>query len=253
MNRKIVWLVGVILVVGAALLYSRGGVGGGGAGPQAGGTPQDRSGLAHAERSAPAPTATAEAARPGVPAGNGNGNGNGKGAADKPKKDPRLDAREHAFIARFFELPGPSATAQERLFWEQSPVSDLLYPEGHPCAGQPLDSTSPAVLTDAGKAALAKSVDAIPDIDTPQCLYQGNWPFFPLNQACSGVTPEDPTSVAHCTDFLLNMKQDPSAYPATIWLPCSMGQQPTTRRAFYEGLIADEVQRVFSGPRCTVK
>jgi hypothetical protein len=213
------------------------------------------SATAHAG-AAPAPTPGAVAppsAKAGLPAGNGNGNGNGNEAGAKPRKDPRLDAQERAFISRFFELPGPNATQQERDFWEQSPVADLLYPQGHPCAGQPLDSTSPAVLAQAGKEALAKSIDSIPDVDTPQCVYQGNWPFFPLNQACSSVVPEDPVSVAHCTDFLLNMQQDPSAYPATIWLPCSMGQQPTTRRAFYEGLIADEVQRVFSGPPCTVR
>jgi hypothetical protein len=199
------------------------------------------------------PAPTAGLAAPGAPHPDGNGDEKAASAPAQPAKDPRLAAEERRFIAQLFEQPGPKASQEERLAWEQSPVADLLYPPEHACAGQPLDSTSPATLIQAGEEALGKQLDQVPDIDVPQCVYQGNWPFQALNAACSGVNRDVPADVARCTEYLMTGFQDQAAYPATVWLPCSPnGAQPTTRRQFFENMIAEQVQHMFSGPPCTV-
>jgi hypothetical protein len=203
----------------------------------------------------PPPAAAREPAAAGAshPDGNGDGKTANAAAPAAARKDPRLAQAERRFIAKLLEQPGRNASEADRLAWEQSPVADLLYPPDHACAGQPLDSTSPAVLTAAAEEALDKQLANIDNAKVPQCLYQGNWPFQPLNQACSGVDEDNPDSVARCTDFLMTAPQDPQAYPATIWLPCTPnGGQPTTLQAFYEGMVAEQVQQMFSGPPCTV-
>jgi hypothetical protein len=221
----------------------------------------DRSGLAHPKPlAAPAPAArlqepASEAEALAKQGANGNGiskNGTGTAAAAQAHKDPRLEARERYWIAKLFTPPGPGASDAERLAWEQSPIADLVYPAGHPCAGQPLDSVSPAVLNAAGEQAISSMLDSIPDVDVPQCLFEGNWPFFPLNQACSSVNRDDPQSVARCSNALQTMQQDPKAYPAVIWLPCDgSGGQPTTRREFFQNMVHEQVSQIFAGPRCT--
>jgi len=212
----------------------------------------DRPALAHAAAAAPAPAAQGSQAAPAAAPQAGIPDWKVQAAADNAARAGHVNPKEHEFIAKLFELPGPDATPQQRAAWEESPVSKLLYPQGHPCAGQPIDSASPAVLTQAADEALDKAIGRNPEVDQPQCVFEGKWPFSPLNLACSSVNRDNPQSVAQCSDFLLGAPQDPNAYPATIWLPCSAGSgvQPTTLRQYYQQMVSTEVQHIFSGPAC---
>jgi hypothetical protein len=251
MNAKLSWL-GLALLAGIALAtwLLRGDAGSTGT----------ESGSASAARPAPARR------EPLAAAGSANGSETNGGASQKeraeprqaaaptpPHEDPEVSAREREFIARLFAPPGPQATEQERLAWEGSAVSDLLYPPGHACAGEPLDSVSPEMLTEVGRQGLAQALDAIPDVDEPQCLFQGRWNFHPLNTACSSVTKTNLESVERCAGFLRATQQDPAAYPASIWLPCGSGGQPTTRREFFENLLNQQVNRMFANRRCAAR
>jgi hypothetical protein len=168
-----------------------------------------------------------------------------------PQRPPRTADARREFIARLFRPPGPDATPSERESWEQAPQSDYLYPPDHPCAGQPLDSVTPAILAKAGNATLDPLIDSLPDVDRPQCHLDGNWPYRPLNQCTRGLQREDPESVEAFMACLAALPQDPAVYPADIWVPCP-GDHPlaTTLRAHLESLVAAEVERVFSRATC---
>jgi hypothetical protein len=253
MNGKIVWLAGGLLVAALAAVYLLRSPGPDAASAAAA---PDRSGVARAgalsavaKRHAGAGDAGAAGAQL---AAREKGNGHAANAGAVPgAQDRSLSAREREFIARLFAVPGPNATEEERLAWENSPISDLIYPSDHPCAGEPIDSASPQMLTSMGREGLAKVLDAIPEVDVPQCLHQGRWNFHTLNQACSSLNREDGDSVSRCAAFLQTAPQDPKAYPATIWMPCAEGGQPTTLRAYYEELLNQQVADMFARARCS--
>jgi hypothetical protein len=257
MNRTVVWVSASALLALAGGLYLVRSLGAGApdAAARADGQAADRPAIAHREPISAADRPGSTEPERGTRTRNLHGTDSpGQSAGSTTTKDPGIDAREREFIARMFTPPGPKAPEQERLAWEQSPISDLLYPEGHACAGEPLDSVSPELLASVGREGLAKLIDAVPDVDTPQCLFQGRWNFHPLNAACSTMHKQDPDSVERCTTFLVSAQQDPAAYPATIWLPCINGRgQPTTMRAYYEDLLTQQVDQMFASRRCAAR
>lgn len=175
------------------------------------------------------------------------------GPAPSRSRDARLARRELEFIAKLFQPPARDATPEDRQRWEDSPVSDLIYPNDHPCAGLPRDSVSPQQLIDAavGEPGGPSLIPSLPEIDRSQCHVQGNWPFFPLNQCARGLNREDPESVASFMACLDALPQDPSAYPASIWLPCPADHPlATTMREFFGDLIAEHVNDLFARGPC---
>jgi hypothetical protein len=166
-------------------------------------------------------------------------------------KDPRLRAMERQFFARLFSPP-PGAAPEQMAAWYESPVSELLYPPDHACAGQPLDGISPAALETAASEQLWKLLENLPDLDREQCHITGNWPFADFHRAFKRVNRDDPHTIATFIEELSEIPQDPDAYPANVWLPCPGHPDATTMRAYYSGVLGAYVQEMFSGPPCPV-
>jgi hypothetical protein len=257
MQNRIVWLGGVLILCAALAAWL---LRGSSSELAEGAASADRGEQAAAARPAPArvpstPPSPPEAAAAQLQPKTNGGPAPAAARSEAPQaaKPRARQSRDVEFIAKLFQPPGPSATDQERLFWDESPVSDLLYPTDHPCAGAPRDSVSPAQLTQAGNEALGKQIDNLPNVDAEQCHLAGNWAFHPLNQAYAKVNLDDPQTVLAFIDEMASMPQDPNAYPASIWLPCPGRSDATTMREFFQGLVADQVEQVFSGPPCTAR
>jgi hypothetical protein len=92
------------------------------------------------------------------------------------------------------------------------------------------------------------------ELDATQCHLQGNWSVYPLNNKCArGLDRDDPESVARFVACVDALPQDPTRHSRKeIWMPCPADHpKATTKREFFHGLIADQVNQLLARPPCS--
>jgi hypothetical protein len=115
--------------------------------------------------------------------------------------------------------------------WERH-VAPLLYPEGHPQAGEYLDS----VTCDAAvEAQLGYYEDISPPgyLDKPRFHLQKRINYSDLSKRQETWDPSDSASTREFYEWLVAQKEDPTALRGDLWLDADPSDQDaTTRREF---------------------
>jgi hypothetical protein len=149
-------------------------------------------------------------------------------------------ARGRNNLQWLFTPPGADALDWQKEGWDKY-MAPLLYPEGHPRAGQYRDSVS---VEDVQEAAMPLAEGLFPPnyLDEPMLHVSKRINFDELNQAASRLwNRNDPAATAGpFYDWLMAAPEDPNAYPADLWLVAPPGHPDTTT---HRAWLRDEIGR----------
>ncbi len=113
--------------------------------------------------------------------------------------------------------------------WDRH-LAPLLYPEGHPLAGTYRDSVT---LEDAVAAQVDYWGELTPAgyLDRPMLHVEKRIPYRILNEQMDTLDLTDLDSVRRFYDWAQEQPEDPTAYPADLWLPARPGDPEATNHA----------------------
>jgi hypothetical protein len=153
--------------------------------------------------------------------------------------DPR-NARGEGNLRWVFTPPAADAPEWQRELWDKQ-MAPLLYPSGHPRAGQYRDSVS---AEDVEKAAVPM-LEAFysPDyLDQPMLHVPAKRiDFNELNQAASRLWKREDASTARpFYEWLKAAPESPGAYQSDFWIPAQPGDPEATS---YRAWLSEEVRR----------
>ena len=159
--------------------------------------------------------------------------------------DPRR-ARGSGKLQFLFTPPASDAPSWQREAWDKY-MAPLIYPEGHPRAGQWRDSVS---AEDVERSAMPLAEKFYPPdyLDQPMLhIPEKRINFDELNMAASRLwRHEDPSTAPAFYEWLKNAPEDPSAPPGEYWLPAPAGhpEATTQRKALSEEIERQAAQQI---------
>jgi hypothetical protein len=149
-----------------------------------------------------------------------------------------------------FTPPALEAPDWQREAWDKN-MAPLVYPDGHPKAGQWRDSVSPE---DVQKAAEPIVAGMFGEDYLDQPIYyvpQKRINFNELNMASSRLwNRDDPSTARAFYEWLKAAPEDPSAYPSDFQLPAEAGDPDAiTYREFYGREILQQAREQMAEQR----
>jgi len=132
--------------------------------------------------------------------------------------------------------------------WEESGLSEYIYPAGHPRQGLPRDAASVEAILHSVNDSPSSPLNALAEVDRPQLLLEKR---FPLNNLCGSLDREDPASVESFAACFTGLPDDPRFLQVTIWVPAPADHPgATTLREHFNRLFRARAERLVTGPRC---
>jgi hypothetical protein len=162
------------------------------------------------------------------------------GAARSARKDPQQARRE--WLSEAVQPPGPQTPPNRRALWDKR-VAPLLYPSGHPRAGEPLDSTTPQQLAEAKAEYVLGGLDN-PAFDVPYHNVEYQLTFRDINERARSWNRTDPESNREFREWLLAQPRDPEGIAGSVRILAEPGDAGAT--TLREDLAA-EIAAIESG------